>query len=100
MNPVGVLGYRGRGFGGGGWGRRNWFYATGLTGWQRAAFGYPVRGMYPYGVSTPYPLSGKQEIELLKTQASTLEKTLLDIQKRIEELEQRHQESPKKSAKE
>ena len=36
MNAVG-----GRGFGGwggrGGRGRRNWFYATGLTGWQRAA---------------------------------------------------------------
>ncbi|MDD4061931.1 MAG: DUF5320 domain-containing protein, partial [Kiritimatiellae bacterium] len=47
-NPIGGRGYGafggGRGFGSGGGrggrGRRNMFYATSLTGWQRAA-GYP-----------------------------------------------------------
>ena len=43
MNPVPRRGYLGRGRGGGrGW--RNWYYATGLTGGQRAALGVPAFG--------------------------------------------------------
>jgi hypothetical protein len=89
-NPVG--GGFGRGFGrgmGGGFGRqmgggrgwRNRFYATGLTGWQRA-------GMVPGAVGAPAgPVDEAQQLEMLKTQAETLSETLEGIRRRIEQLE-------------
>ncbi len=100
MNPVLGRGYGG--WGGGGRGRRNWFYATGMPGWQRAAYGYPAYGgAAPYG----YPASGgaapygapyaapfapamtqEQELDSLKGQAEYLEDALDGIRKRIEEL--------------
>ena len=95
MNPIYGRGY-GLGFGRGGWGRRNWFYATGLPGWQRAAYGYPAWGVYgqglPYsGAYAPYGAPGmptkEQEMDMLKGQAEYLEKTLSEINKRIQELE-------------
>ena len=80
----------GRGRGGGGWGRRNWFYATGLTGWQRAAHGYPV-----YGGGVPYApapygtgLSREDELNALKGQEEYLEDSLEGIKKRMSELEE------------
>jgi len=96
MNPVGGRGFRGRG--GGGWGRRNWFYATGLTGWQRAAYGYPAFGATPYAApaapyAAPYPapyaptVTREQELDVLKGQAEYFEDALEGIKKRIEELE-------------
>jgi len=98
MNRIGGRGFWGwgRGFGGGGWGRRNWFYATGLPGWQRAAYGYPAYGgVTPY--ATPYAapyaapyapaISGTQELDMLKGQAEYLEDALSGINKRIQELE-------------
>jgi hypothetical protein len=63
MNPVGGRGYWGWGRGGG-WGRRNWYYATGLPGWQRAGYGMPAWGgavsPYAYGGGTvnPYAYGG------------------------------------------
>ncbi len=63
---------RGVGFGGGGHGRRNMFYTTGIPGWQR--FGYPS-------------VSPQDETESLKTQADWLKDQLDAINKRIEELE-------------
>lgn len=84
----------GRGFGrgrGGGWGRRNWFYATGLTGWQRGAYGYP-----PYGGGMPYAPafyryatspSKEDELNALKGQAEYLKDSLEGIKKRMGELE-------------
>ncbi|NQT21613.1 MAG: DUF5320 domain-containing protein [Planctomycetes bacterium] len=75
----------GRGFGrGGGWGRRNRFYATGLTGWQRAAAGVP-----PYGGVPPVyaPPTKEQELGFLKDEAEGLQGALSDITKRIEKLE-------------
>ncbi len=68
---------RGRGFGGGGGGgrgrgghgRRNQFYATGLTGRQRAA------------------MSVEQQLDMLKGQAENFQDALEDIRKRIEELQ-------------
>ena len=88
VNPI-----PGGGFGrGGGWGRRNWFYATGLTGWQRAAYGYPYgAGVGPYG--TPYTepygstAAKEQELNALKGQAEYLEDAMGGINKRIAELE-------------
>ena len=58
------------GFGRGGFGFRNQFRATGLTGWQRAA-----------GVS-PQP-----EIGTLKDQATYLTEALAGVKKQIEDLE-------------
>lgn len=96
MNPVGGRGYGGWGRGGGGWGRRNMFYATGLTGWQRAGYGYPAYGgAAPYGApyGTPYgapfapAMTAQQELDGLKGQAEYFEDALDGIKKRIEELE-------------
>ena len=111
MNPIPGRGYGGRGRGGG-WGRRNRFYATGLTGWQRAACGYPAFGGtapygHPaYGGAAPYSAHGavpacgtpyaapfapagtkQQEVDALKGQAEYLEDALAGIKKRIEELD-------------
>lgn len=90
MNPAFGGGYWGRGRGGGR-GRRNWFYATGLTGWQRAAAGYPAFGGSPYGAPYGPPfapaVSREREEELLRNQAEYLEDALSGIKERIEELE-------------
>jgi hypothetical protein len=93
VNPV-----PGRGFGGGGRaggrgrGRRNRYYATGVPGWQRAAWGWPAFGPgWGYDVPNPPPAtpagSREQEIELLKRQAEGLGSTLDNINARIAELE-------------
>ncbi|MBN2209424.1 MAG: DUF5320 domain-containing protein [Candidatus Coatesbacteria bacterium] len=88
MNPVGG---RGAGFGGGGFGRgrRNWYHATGMPGWQRAGMGMPAWGMPGYGYASPagYAPTGEQELGALKTQAEYLEKSLDEIRKRMNELE-------------
>jgi len=89
---------RGRGFGrGGGWGWRNRFYATGLTGWQRASYGYPANaGVAPFGTPnyspyyppyTPPQYTKEMEIGGLKSQAEYFEDALEGIKKQIEELE-------------
>ena len=91
-------GYGGWGRGGGGRGHRNGFYATGLTGWRRAGYGYPVAGGAPYGASAPGvpyapgapyapTVTREQEVETLKNQAAYFEDALDGIKKRIEELE-------------
>jgi len=90
-NPVGGRGYGGWGRGGG-WGRRNWYYATGLPGWARAAQGMPSWGgtvnPYAYGGAPFAPtLTAQQELDGLKGQAEYLEDSLDGIKKRIEELE-------------
>jgi len=89
MNPIPGRGFWG--WGRGGWGRRNWFYATGLTGWQRAGLGYPAFGGVPYGApyAAPYApaMTREQEVEMLKGQAEYFEDALDGIKKRIEELE-------------
>ena len=82
MNPVGGRGYWGRGRDGGR-GRRNWFYATGLPGWQRAGSGMPAYGGAPFAPG----LTAQQEQEGLKDQAEYLEDALDGVKKRIEELE-------------
>ena len=88
----------GRGFAGrgrGGWGRRNWFYATGMPGWARADEGMPAWGGYPpYGAAPQAWQAGgqaaptaQQELDVLKGQAEYFGGALEDIKKRIEELE-------------
>ncbi|MBN1803720.1 MAG: DUF5320 domain-containing protein [Sedimentisphaerales bacterium] len=96
MNPVGGRGFGGRGYWGwgrgGGRGRRNWFYATGLPGWARVGYGWPAWGgaVNPnaYG-GAPFAssLTTQQELDDLKGQAEYLEDSLDGIKKRIEELE-------------
>ena len=114
MNPIGGRGFGAFGRGrGGGWGRRNWFYATGLTGWQRAGVpaggiwpaGSPAMGMGAYGVPPAYPTpyaapfgpaaTKEQELDALKGQAEYFEDALDGIKKRIDEL----QAAPSKKAK-
>ncbi|HOY09931.1 MAG TPA: DUF5320 domain-containing protein [Candidatus Omnitrophota bacterium] len=87
-NPLPGRGALGQGRGslgrGGGRGRRNWFYATGLPGWQGASMEMPAfGGAYPYTSE----MTPKQEAYLLKNQADFLKKQLEDIQIRIETLE-------------
>jgi hypothetical protein len=94
--PRGGYGFWGRG---GGRGRRNWYYATGLPGWARSAQGLPAfggvapgRGRAPYAAPYAAPPgvgpTPEQELEALKGQAEYLEDALGDIRRRIEELEQ------------
>ena len=77
----------GRGFGGGR-GRRNQYYASGLTGWQRAGMGTPAWGVPGYG----YAPTPEQETSALKGQAEYLEQSLNDIRKRMKELEKNKSE--------
>ena len=67
---------------GGGRGRRNTYYATGLPGWARAGCGYPAfdRGYMP-------DLSEKDEAEMLKEEAGALKEELGIIQERLAALE-------------
>ena len=69
---------------GGARGRRNWYYAAGFPGWQRASMGMPAfGGTYPYAPE----MTAKQEADILKNEAEFLKKQLEDIQGRIETLE-------------
>lgn len=85
----------GRGYGGGGYGggrgrgraRRNWFHATGLPGWQRAAWGWPAFGAAPSVPFTPPTIVPDQELDALRQQAEMLSSTLDGIRDRIAELE-------------
>jgi hypothetical protein len=79
MNRGIGLGFFGRG-GGRGW--RNWFYATGLTHWQRASL-WPSPWGWPGFVST----APEQEVAALKGVAKRLEDVLDGLRKRVEELE-------------
>jgi hypothetical protein len=88
------FGFFGRGRGGGrGW--RNWYYATGLTGWQRAA-GWPAWGAYggfvPAGAPAFAPPAREQEVAALKSQAEFFQGALEGIRKRLEELEAKAQQ--------
>ena len=82
---------RGRGQGRG-WRRRNRFFATGLTGWQRAAAGEPAFGPAA-GRAAPAP-SDEAQITALKQQAAGLSRMLDDLNRRIAELEGPAQEEP------
>ena len=89
-NPIpGAGGAFGRGFGrGGGWGWRNMYYATGLTGWRRAAYPYPVYSPpVPYGARVAPAMTKQQEVDILKSQAEYLENSLKEIRERLSEIE-------------
>ena len=94
MNPVGGRGYWGAGRGrGSGRGRRNWFYATGLPGWARTAYGWPAWGGYapPYPEPVAPTMTAEQEVSGLKQQAEYFQDALGQINERIEQLESESQ---------
>ena len=74
---------------GGGRGWRHMFHATGLTGWQRAAAGWPLMGAVSPDVAGP---TREQELAALKGQAEYFEDALDGIKKQIEELEAKAKE--------
>jgi len=78
---------RGRVAWGGRGGGRSWrhmFHATGLTGWQRAAAGWPMAGGVPPSATAP---TREQELNALKGQAEYFESALGEIRKRLQELD-------------
>ena len=100
MNPGprgGAGGRGGRGAGrGGGRGRRNWYRATGMPGWARAARGMPAwggpapagYGSAPAGAAPAQSgPSAEQELAGLRDQAEYLEGALSEVRERIEQLQ-------------
>jgi Family of unknown function (DUF5320) len=91
MNPaLGRGGWPFGGWGGPGGGRgrgfRNRFYATGLTGRQRAGRGGP--GVYaPDAPFAPPEISPEQELSALRNELTYMEDALKRTQERIAELE-------------
>lgn len=67
---------------GGGRGRRNMFYATGMPGWMRGGWGYAPA--VPYPQQAP---SAKDEMNYLENYAKGIEEELDEVKKRIKELE-------------
>ncbi len=82
VNPV--YGGRGRGFGGGGRGWRNMYYATGQPGWARGYAPYPA---YP-GAAYPGNFTPEREVEALKSQTNFFQKQVEVLNERIRELEE------------
>lgn len=83
MNP-GFAAGRG-GFGRGGRGHRNGYWATGLTGWQRAAMAAPP---YAFGPPpAPFQPNPDQELSALRAQVKLMQDNLKGAQERIQELE-------------
>ena len=72
-------------FGGRGRGWRNWYWATGVPGWWRAAYGYPAFG--GWGWSYSGEVSSQEEISFLRAEAESLKRELEEIQRRIVTLE-------------
>ena len=70
---------------GGGFGHRNRFWATGLTGWQRAASGWPADPS-TFRVPAYSAMTKEQEVETLERQAAFFERSLEEIKKRIQEI--------------
>jgi len=74
------------------------FYATGLTGWQRAATGpAPAPAAQGDSVAPAAAAGSQQELAMLKQQADGLAATLGEIQQRIEKLQGR-QPTPEPAA--
>jgi len=90
---AGVPGCSFAGGGRGGRGHRNWYRATGLTRWQRAASGWgvpPVGAPVPpaWGWATP---TREQRAAALKAQAERLEEALNWVREQIDGLEREEQ---------
>ena len=91
-----VPGYVQFGGGRGGWGRgrghRHRFYAAGLTGRQRRAWGAVPYGVVPQAAPVvPPPPTREQEMEMLRQQAEHLAGVLEEMKQRIEQLQPKEQ---------
>jgi hypothetical protein len=97
LNPAGGRGAWGAGLGfgrGRGRGHRNRYWATGLTGWQRAAMGVPEAN--PYFAPAPFlQPSAEQELAALRGQLKAMEQGMGQVQERIQELEREAAEEKK-----
>lgn len=86
-NLTATRGHFGRGRRGGhGW--RHRFYATGLTGWRRAAMGWPRDG---FGCPNPVPSDAllatrEQELSWLQADLRCLEQTAENLRRQIDEM--------------
>lgn len=76
-------GFRGHGAGGGRRGWRNLFRATGLTGWQRAAAGWPMAAEADPGA----PHGRELQLAALERQAQDLDGAVGTLRARIATLE-------------
>jgi hypothetical protein len=82
MNFFNRQSFWGRGFGGGGRGWRNIFYATGIPGWMRSGrYAAPYPNQVPYWKSDP-----EEETQLLEDQARVLQSELDFVKKRLSEI--------------
>lgn len=89
MPGIGAFGGGARGArgSGGGRGHRNWYYATGLTGWSpaRRPYAAPI-APYPY----PVPFSQmppEEEANVIRNQIEMMEEDIKAAQERLGELE-------------
>lgn len=89
-NPVagGRGAYGGFGNAGRGRGMRNQYYATGLTGWQRA--GVPMNVPYPQ-----YQMAPEENLQVLKNQVKFMKEDLERTQALINEMESTQEASNK-----
>jgi len=96
MNPIPGRGGFGRGFGfGHGRGWRHWYWATGLPGWARTAYGFPAFGgwLNPYYYGVPYgnpyapQVTPQQEADMLKKQVKAMQDEINAMNEQISTLE-------------
>lgn len=88
-NPLPGRGAFGGGGGRGGRGHRNWYYATGLTGWQRAAQSwYPAQSAASEFYPNPYNrMAPQEEARMVRSQIEKLEQDIKAARDRLGELE-------------
>jgi hypothetical protein len=88
-NSLPGRGAYGGGGGLGGRGHRHWYYATGLTGWQRAAQGwYSAQSAAPGFYGNSYSqMAPQEEAKMIRSQIGQLEQNIKEARERLEELE-------------
>ena len=64
---------------------RHWYHEEGMPGWTRVWHGYPC--MHFADFNCPPVYDSRQELDLLREEASELERILGSVRSRIDELE-------------
>jgi len=91
----------GYGRGGGGRGYRNWYRATGLTGWQRSGYGNPDwggRGYYPSNYPSVQPTT-EEEKGIIEEDKKAIQQEIDALKDEMKEREERLKELTKKNKK-